>query len=104
MLTFAWRFYPYFLRLLPDGRYLVLNRDLQPLGWSSAPVDEHVAAQDHAAKFLLSKERLQAFADRGLVRAGCVFLYDDTTAPWLSPHALHVYLSRLGELALVELR
>lgn len=80
-------FMPYCLRREADGRYLVLSRELAPLG----------RAEPVAFKGLTSKiaAAVSCKGDPGLAN---IYLYDDLAPPTSSTTAMKAYFGRVSRL------
>lgn len=90
--------FPYCLRELEDGRFILLNRRYKPLGISSG---DHVVYEDSPTamhiKGLDEKTTNQIDARPGY-KDGHIYLYRDGTIPTSSTEAMDEYLVRLTKV------
>lgn len=101
--TFRGRFLPYCIEPLPDGRYIVLNRNYKPLGESSGWVDYETHPSATTIKGLTTSN-LAKIDWRGAPDAdGRIYLYNDASNPIRNAANWEAYAARLQALAELEL-
>jgi hypothetical protein len=96
---FSLIFLPYCLQLQPDGRYAVLNRDYQPVGFMTG---ERLNYEDYPIlveiKGLTPKVAAK-LSHNGKPDLDDIYFYDDLSNPKLNAVNLKKYLDRLSILA-----
>lgn len=94
---------PYCIEPLPDGRYIVLNRNYKPLGESGGWVDYATHPSATTIKGLIAS-RLARIDWRGAPDAdGRIYLYNDASNPIRNAANWEAYAARLQALAELEL-
>ena len=92
-------FFPYCLQKQEDGRYVVLNRDYNPVGFYTR---DWVKYEEHAVlvKFKgLTKAKAAKLSDKGETNLDKIYLYNDKTNPVRSKANMRSYLAKLEILA-----
>lgn len=101
--TFRGRFLPYCIQPLGDGRYIVLNRDYKPLGFSGELVDYNTHPSTAEIKGLTAAQ-LAKIDYRGAPGTdGRIYLYNDGCIPTSSDEHWRAYTARLQTLAGLKL-
>lgn len=90
---------PYCIDLMPDGRYVVLNRNYKPVGMNTNAWVDYADPHLVAIKGLgpATREKLSAPGSR--LTAERVYLYNDGCTPTDSAEAWSAYSERLRLLA-----
>ena len=94
---------PYCIQRLEDGRYVVLNRNYKPVGFTTS---EHLNYEDFpvAVKFKgLTAKTAAKLSYKGSEELDCIYLYNDGTVPTASAANMTAYLNRLGLLAKLKI-
>lgn len=95
--------FPYCIKQLEDGRYIVLNRNYKPLGVQSG---DWVVYEEHPSAINL--EITKSIAEKlSWVGEGCtdtIYLYNDGCIPTDAKEHMNAYLKRLSVLAAVKLK
>jgi hypothetical protein len=90
----------YCLDLLPDGRYVALNRRYKPVGMYST---EWVKYEDFPVCFkfkrALTQRQIAALSYKGDTTAQRIYFYNDGCAPTASTANWNAYADRLHRLA-----
>jgi hypothetical protein len=98
---------PYCLSPVPDGRWILLNREYKPIGWPVARTGRIDYARPEFASLLVTPN-LQALANlhhqTNNEGTRFAFLYGNDTGrpPWASVAAANAYVVRLG--AVLDIR
>jgi hypothetical protein len=88
-------FFPYAFQKLDDGKYVVINREYQPLGYWPERFGE--PTNKRGQSFYLCGD-----LDEDLIsqkNKTFIYLYDDSTNPMVSVKTLEAYLEKIGELS-----
>ena len=94
---------PYCLKRLPDGRYVVLNREYKPLGFKTS-AQVHYEEYPIAVKFKGLTQKVAAkLSYKGSEDLDSIFLYNDGCIPTRSAQNMQDYLHRLEILAKLKL-
>jgi hypothetical protein len=90
----------YCLDLMPDGRYVALNRRYKPVGHTGTEwVDYEAMAVGFKFKRTLSKAQIAALSWNGDTAAERIYLYNDGSIPTDSAANWAAYSARLERLA-----
>jgi hypothetical protein len=95
-------FLPYCIERLKDGRYVVLNRNYKPLGFTT---DDFVTYEDYPIGVTfkgLTPKKAVLLSYRGSADLDKIYLYDDGCIPNGGAANMKVYLARLEVLAKLQ--
>ncbi|WP_321868635.1 hypothetical protein [Paraburkholderia tropica] len=100
---FRWVFMPYCLQKLPDGRYIILNRDYKPLGTTSR---EWVDYETHpsAVRMNISSKTAASLSTHAKPDTDQIFLYDDSSSPVHGAQQMRDYMEKLSRLAMYTIK
>ena len=100
--SFRWVYMPYCLNKLSDGRYIVLNSDYKPLGYSKS---EFVNYQDHpsAQNIKITKSTAKKLSYCGDDDIESIMLYNDGCTPTRTKKDMDSYLEKLEVLSSLTL-
>jgi hypothetical protein len=93
---------PYCLKRLPDGRYVVLNREYKPLGFQT---QEWIEYEQYPIAVTLKRfgpKTAARISWKGSPDLAWIYLYDDGCYPTASAADMQAYLKRLAILAKLE--
>lgn len=88
---------PYCLQRLPDGRYIVLNREYKPLGLITHEIIQY-ETHPTAQHFKITKSLAKKLSWEGKDDLDSIYLYNDGTNPILGKPEQMAYFERLGLL------
>lgn len=98
MSDFRRYFLPYCLERQKDGRYLVLNRQYNPVGFLGQNASEF-REQPVAVKLKITPRTAMKISHKGSGDLDAIYLYDDGSSPVSSARNMNAYLDRLKYLA-----
>jgi len=92
-----WRYFPYCIKRLPDGRYILLNRLYKPLGVVSR---EWVVYEEHpsAAAMNITPAMARKLSWEESENVDFIFLYNDGCIPTRGAEHMKAYLDRVAVL------
>jgi hypothetical protein len=93
--------FPYCLKLLKDGRYIVLNREYKPLGQLDR---EWVDYDSHpsACKLKITAAKARSISFEGSEALDTIYLYNDACVPTASAAHMKAYCTRLAVLMKIK--
>lgn len=94
---------PYCLKRQEDGRYIALNREYKPLGFTKR---DHVDYGDYPIAMKLkgmTAKKAAALDVDGRANLDWIYFYNDGCIPTDSAAHMHAYLGRLAALAKMKL-
>ncbi len=92
-------FLPYCLQRQADGRYAVLNRQYEPVGFFTS---DHVAYEAYPILVKikgLTARKAAAISPKGSSDLEAIYLYNDGCIPTKSQKNMQAYLARIERLA-----
>jgi hypothetical protein len=93
---------PYCIKRLPNGNYVVLNRDYKPLGFRTSAHLEYEAYPIGVKFKRLTAATAAKLSWKGSTDTDAIFLYNDDSIPTVSPKNMQEYLERLKILAKLQ--
>ena len=96
--------FPYALRKLPDGKWILLNRHYRPVGIN---LPEPVALDAYPVSIALpqlDESTLRALSHDGDIEHDTIYLYNDGSVPTMSQADMDAYLARLSILLRLHLQ
>ena len=94
--------FPYCLKLRQDGRYVVLNRNLKPLGFTSSDWVDNNAYPIAVNLSGLTPKAIGKLSQVPGTEPAFIYLYDDTCTPTKSAPHMRAYLNKLAVLAMLS--
>jgi hypothetical protein len=101
--SFRQVFLPYCLQKLPDGRWVVLNREYKPLGFRT---DDFVTYEDYPICVELKgigPATFEKLSYEGSQHKDCIYLYNDACIPTNSEEHMDAYLKKIRKLAKLKI-
>jgi hypothetical protein len=93
---------PYCIKKQPDGRFLILNREYLPLGYTQhGQADINVFAVKIGG---LTKRVAALLSHDGNPDTDCIYLYDSSCIPTMSTANMRAYTERLARLARLKIQ
>ena len=89
---------PYCLDRLPDGRYVILNREYKPLGFKTRDRVDYGAYPIAVKLKDLTEAKAAKLSHEGSENLDRIYLYNDATVPTRSAVHMRSYLERLQVL------
>ena len=96
------KFLPYFAERLPDGRYILGNRDYKPIGCISEDDWIDYAKWPISLALELSPEQAAVMSHCGDANIKRIYFYDDGCKPWESAENDLAYRRRLALFFMLE--
>lgn len=95
---------PYCLQRQADGRYVALNREYKPLGWTKKNWVNYADYPIGLALKGMTERKAAALDCAGRANLERIYLYNDGCIPTDSTAHMTAYFKRLGLLAKMQLK
>lgn len=97
-------YFPYCLRRLDDGSWIILNRNYRPVGHGGSSYPDHEGIHPNFRIPNLTNSQIRALSHTGEADGNDVYLYNDGCVPTNGVRHMDDYLRRLRTLMWISLK